>query len=70
MPKGICPECGNPAPKGMRCRECLCDILGGYEIGFTKALTKQIAKERRAEKKRIDKENTLILFTLLGGLNG
>ena len=34
MKKGICPTCGKKdVPRGMYCRECLCDILGNQPIG-------------------------------------
>lgn len=47
MPKGTCPTCNAPAPKGMHCRSCLCDILGGQEIGTTKAFMKEQRNAKR-----------------------
>ena len=34
--KWNCPTCGKPnIPRGMHCRECLCDIFGSQPIGTT-----------------------------------
>lgn len=41
MPKGKCPTCNAPAPKGMHCRACICDILGDQEFGTTKAFLRE-----------------------------
>lgn len=35
--KWMCPTCGKKnIPRGMHCRECLCDILGSQPIGTTR----------------------------------
>ena len=35
--EGICPTCGKKnVPRGMHCRECLCDILCSHPIGTTR----------------------------------
>ena len=47
-PRGICPTCQDPnVPPGMHCRNCLCDILEGLEIGSTKMFLREIRNAKR-----------------------
>jgi len=46
--KGKCPTCGaKNVPRGMHCRLCLCDMLGGNPIGTTKKFLADMRKQKR-----------------------
>ena len=53
--KWNCPTCDAPnIPKGMHCRSCLCDILGGLPIGSTKKVMREKRRKKKGTKQEYD----------------